>query len=158
MWWWCCYSSVSSVGDRGGRPTTVGGGLAGVRLGGNERAAAELVVLVTVEDRNVMALSRQCVTMLDEARFEIHGVVDGRGAGHAVDPSRVINGLLEVAAPIDDVDEHLHIGLDLPAPSGRGPGDHAAVCALDDVGVQRVHRSLVAGKPVGVRRVYDEIG
>jgi hypothetical protein len=56
----------------------------------------------------------------------------------------------ELMTPIDDVHEHLQIGLHLSPASGCRTGEHRAVGSLDHVAVQRVHRALAAHEAIGL--------
>src|SRR5438445_3334828 len=84
------------------------------------------------------------------ARLEVHGAIVEAAPRKATQPPRPVDGGLHVGAEVEDVHEHLQIGLRLPAPPGRRPGYDEPTIREDEIRVQRVQRPPSGSETVRV--------
>ena len=109
-----------------------------VRRATTDRAAPELIVLVAVEHSTRWPpRASSAAPSFGQAALEVQRVVVGRRCRGMPWTQRGRSmACCEVAAAVDESDEHLEVRLDLSSPAGRGAGDDRAVGPLDDVTVQ----------------------
>ena len=93
-----------------------------------------------------------------ERRLDVERVVVGRAPGQPVHPARTIDGGTDRVTAVEDVHQHLQVGLHLPAPAGGRAGDDATRTVDGDVAVERVHRPLAGLESVRRSGVHAEVG